>query len=468
MNLWQLFASCIQALRPAFSDERAFAQFVRICAGMLTRTDHAGVTSIVRALDLDPSCYRNLLQLFKSRAWTAEGLTKAWIGWVMRVFGSYKVNGRYILIADGIKAPREGRKMPAVKSLHQESESNSKPQYIMGHSFQAIGLLTNNGTVSWSVPLVARIHEGIKFSNRDKRTLHNKLGTMFREATTAMNTPVRKYLLADAYYACASMIDELLASGDDLVVRVKSNVVAYLAADKQAIKGRGRPKKYGEKIKLMSLFDDKSKFTSDTIIGYGDKDTVVEYCSMDLLWKPVGRVVRFVLVVYPNKGRCILMTTDLELDPRQVIELYAKRFKIETSFKQSVHTIGTFGYHFWSKSMDRIKRRSGNQYLHRKTQDYREAVKEKIESYHKFVAIGIVAQGFMQYLATYFPTEVYSLAQWLRTNTKSGHPSEATVSQALRAALPEFLASTTGTSALRKILTELQRGNRPFTTSKAA
>jgi len=28
-----------------------------------------------------------------------------------------------------------------VKLLHQESESNSKPLYIMGHSFQVFGVL---------------------------------------------------------------------------------------------------------------------------------------------------------------------------------------------------------------------------------------------------------------------------------------------------------------------------------------
>lgn len=468
MNLWKLFGSCAKALRSAFSDNRTFDQFVRVCAGMCTRVDHAGVTSIVRALDLDPSCYGSLLHLFKSHAWSAESLTKSWIGWVMRVFGDYKVNGRYVLIADGIKAPREGRKMPAVKSLHQESASNTKPEFIMGHSFQAIGLLAKHGPVAWSVPLAARIHEGIKFSNRDKRTLHNKLGTMFREVTLAMNTKVGKYLIADAYYACASMVQELFESGDDLVVRVKSNVVAYRRAQQRPVNKRGRPKKYGEKVKLMALFKDKPRFTTGTISGYGNEETEVEFYSEDLLWKPVGRIVRFVLVIYPNKGRCILMTTDLSLDPLQVIEMYTKRFKIEESFKQSVHTIGAFDYHFWLKPMERIKRGSGNQHLHRESQEYREAVKEKIESYNRFVAIGAVAQGFMQYLSTYFPAEVYALSPWLRTRTKSGHPSEATVSQALRDALPEFRASTTDTSALRKILTECQRENRSSAVRKSA
>lgn len=162
------------------------------------------------------------------------------------------------------------------------------------------------------------------------------------------------------------------------------------------------------------------------------------------------------------------MTTDLSLEPLQVIAMYARRFKIEVSFKQSVHTIGAYSYHFWLKEMERIKRGSGNQYLHRESKEYREAIQAKIEAYERFVSLGLVAQGLMQYLSTYFPAEVYAHSPWLRTNTKSGHPSEETVLQALRASLPEFLSSTTGSSALQKILTQWQADPKPTNAGAAA
>ncbi len=226
---------------------------------------------------------------------------------------------------------------------------------------------------------------------------------------------------------------------------------------------RGRPAKYGEKLKLRELFDDESRFSSGIITGYEGERTEVDYCSMDLLWRPVGRIVRFVLVRYPGHGKIILMTTDLRLEPLQVIAMYAKRFKIEVSFKQSIHTIGAYSYHFWLKEMERIKRGSGNQHLHRKSKEYREAVQAKVEAYERFVALGLVAQGLMQYLSTYFPAEVYSHSPWLRTNTKSGHPSQQSVLEDLRVSLPEFLSSTTDTCALKKILTQWQAN--PWTTT---
>jgi len=59
------------------------------------------------------------------------------------------VNGRPALIGDGIKVAKAGRKMPGVKKLHQQSESNTKPEYIFGHSCQAVAVLTQAlGTVT--------------------------------------------------------------------------------------------------------------------------------------------------------------------------------------------------------------------------------------------------------------------------------------------------------------------------------
>ena len=45
--------------------------------------------------------------------------------------------------------------------------------------------------------------------------------------------------------------------------------------------------------------------------------------------------------------------------------------------KQAVRLIGSFAYHFWMQDMNPLRRRNGDQYLHRESQDYRDAVKRK-------------------------------------------------------------------------------------------
>ncbi len=42
---------------------------------------------------------------------------------------------------DVVKQAKEGRFMPGVKKLFQESEYSSKPEYIFGHMFGGLGIL---------------------------------------------------------------------------------------------------------------------------------------------------------------------------------------------------------------------------------------------------------------------------------------------------------------------------------------
>src|SRR5208283_816529 len=142
MSLWMLWWNAIWMLRPAFSHLRTFLWFAAAVAGFTVRTELLGVTSIVRALNLDPRCYNALVDYFHSSAVKLDRLTALWTQLVLRLFPQkLRVNGRYVLVSDGIKIPKCGRKMPAVKLLHQQSDSNTKPEYIMGHSLQAVSLL---------------------------------------------------------------------------------------------------------------------------------------------------------------------------------------------------------------------------------------------------------------------------------------------------------------------------------------
>ena len=193
-----------------------------------------------------------------------------------------------------------------------------------------------------------------------------------------------------------------------MVTRVRSNAVAYTQYDHQGARKRGRPRLYGKKIVLKSLFTDGLAMKQTTSPVYGEKNVTLQYRVCDLLWRPVGRLVRFVVVIHPTRGRCLLMSTDTSLSAMEIIRLYGLRFKIEHGFKQAVRVIGSFSYHFWMKEMKPLRRRNGNQYLHRESSDYRDAVKRKINAYHVFIHAGVVSQGLLQYRAANVPTLVWA------------------------------------------------------------
>lgn len=453
MSLWIHWWNAIWLLRPASSRTRSFMWFTTAVAGLTVRTEMLGVTSVVRALKLHARFYDRLLDHFHSDAIQPDALAALWARVVLRLFPHpLRVNGRLVLVGDGIKAAKRGKKMPAVKLLHQQAECN-KPEYIMGHSLQAVSILMHAAKSVFAVPLAMRIHEGLVWSNRDRRTLLDKMLTLLG----IVDIGQAFYFVADAYYASGKIINGLLDQNNHLVTRAKSNAVAYAPHVQHGPKKRGRPRIYAEKIPLRSLFKDKQALHEAPSPVYGEKNVTLQYRTCDLLWRPAARIVRFVAVIHPTRGRCLLMCTDTTLSTLEIIRLYGLRFKIEHSFKQAVRVIGSLSYHFWMKKMKPLRRRNGNQYLHRESLDYRNAVKRKIKAYHIFIQAGLVSQGLAQYLATVFPQLVWdSFGSWLRTIRPGIPPSELVVATALRQRLPHFLLDTTENNSFAKFILERQ------------
>ncbi|MDQ2946166.1 MAG: transposase [Acidobacteriota bacterium] len=459
MQMWLHWWSVVSPLRAACSRQRTFLWLATVLAGFCTRDDLLGVSSFVRTLGLAARCYQRLLKFFHSEALDLERLTQLWTGQALRLLPVHRFEGRPVLLGDGIKIGKSGRKMPAVKRLHQESDGNTKPEFIMGHSVQVISLLVAAGSSFFAVPLAGRIHEGVKFSNRDQRTLPEKFGVLL----DSLKLGESFILVVDAYYACRFLALQALAGGSHLLSRVRRNTVAHLPPSPlTGPKKRGRPRVFGEKLKLWTSFDaSPEQWQSAMSPVYGERGVTIRFLCRDLLWRPLHRVVRFVLVDHPSRGRLIFIVTDLSMPGIEVIRLYGLRFKIELSFKQALRVIGVYAYHFWMSQMHPLPRRGGTQYLHRKSDRYRNAVRRKIRAYHAHIQIGLIAQGLLQYLAVSCPRQVWAcFGSWLRTIRPGLPPSEFVTRAALRNALPDFLAQRLTVPSFKKFLRDnIELGN---------
>ena len=124
-----------------------------------------------------------------------------------------------------------------------------------------------------------------------------------------------------------------------------------------------------------------------------------------------------------------------------------------THLPSRLRVVGSYAYHFWMQGMTPLRRVSGNQYLHRKSDRYRQQVRRKLAAYHRHVQLGCIAQGLLQHLAlTCGPTVWQLFRSWLRTMHVDRPPSELVVAHALRTSLPEFLAGGPPDAVLAKFL----------------
>ena len=105
------------------------------------------------------------------------------------------------------------------------------------------------------------------------------------------------------------------------------------------------------------------------------------------------------------------------------------------------------------KAIVPIKRRTGDQYMHKKSEDYRNSVRRKLHAYHIFTTTGCIAQGLLLHLSMNHAALVWKkFGGWMRTMNTESAPSEYVTANALRCSLPEFIARSPASHPFVKFL----------------
>ncbi|MGL5718617.1 MAG: transposase [Paraclostridium sp.] len=438
----KLIDDILNEFRDCFTRNATFKWFVTIIIGLMIRTDKLGISSIIRDLSLQPKLYESMIHFFRSSAWRYEIIANRWFEVVKKYTPLHKEGESIILVGDGVKQAKESRKMPGVKKLHQESENSSKAQFIFGHMFGGIGILSNATSKLFCIPLMITLHDGVKnilkWTDDTKRQSSHVVQTI-ENAFDISKVMGNSILLLDRYFLSVNALARLNELNTDnhvtmnIVTKAKKSCIAYSSDFKQK-SGRGRPSKKGAAVKLQDLFDCESTiFIESNIELYGVTETIQYYCT-DLLWgQKLYQKLRFVLVKYKGK-EAILVSTDLNLSPESVIKLYSYRFKIECTFRELKQVLGGFSYQFWSKSMPRIKRylRKGeaNPIETVKCDFAKEKIIDTIKAIEGYVLFSCISMGILQILSIRYSDKIGKV-RYLRTPSK-GVLSEATIATHIR------------------------------------
>ena len=225
------------------------------------------------------------------------------------------------------------------------------------------------------------------------------------------------YLVLDAFFAVGPVFQAAASTEGRLhiLTRAKKNAVGYLPPVPTTKPRQGRKPVYGENLHLAGLFDawpDKFKITRAPVYG---KEETVRYLTLDLLWKPIKGMLRFILIE-DSHGRIVLMTSDLTLQPAAALRLYCHRVSIETMFDSLKNILGALRYHFWSKYLQPLSRRLSKRRAPKPLSSKPEKTKATFEAIEKFVIVQLTVLGTLHLLALRFGPQIHATAHcWLRT-----------------------------------------------------
>ncbi len=152
--------------------------------------------------------------------------------------------------------------MPGVVTLHQDSETQSKPTYYRGHYWGVVGVLVGSLTEAFCLPLEARLHQGLahldagQSSPADRDTQGVMLVQMALDF--ARHHDRLSIVVLDAFFSIGAVFElantvwsiALKQPYLTILTRAKKSYVAYLEPSRQRQSRLDDPKNMAIKLRL--------------------------------------------------------------------------------------------------------------------------------------------------------------------------------------------------------------------------
>lgn len=331
----------------------SFTHFSRLIEGFITQSGCKSVTELNRSHQSEHH-FSTIYDFLKKGKWSHESLSKALFIWFMTTLNRGQ---RLILAIDDTKQFKPHAKVipglcwhadhhrlvkTSVKDKNGEELTATGVVGQNGHCWVALSALLALKPGKWCCfPLKAELFVREKHAGKDFKTKH-ELGLKMLKS---LCSSIRPLLVGDNFYGSKDFVNSTAA---DVLSLLKSNAVAYERPEQQH-SGRGRPKKYGRKIKLAEELDQPERLKSISVEAYG-KTQQVQYAEFMGLLRGHQRPVKIILVKGMRKSNFLLFTNDRKLSAKQMIEYYAARFQIEITFRELKQEMGAFNYRLRSMS----------------------------------------------------------------------------------------------------------------------
>ena len=233
-------------------------------------------------------------------------------------------SGRYAIAFDPSYVAKSGKKTPGVG------------WYWSGCANRAKWGLEIGGLAAIDIDNHTAFHlEAVQTLNSDDQNLSDWYAGVICERKDAL-TSISRYLVADAWFSKKSFTDQIISSDMHLVSRLRDDAdLRYLCKEPPTGK-RGRPRKYDGKIIIDSIDKDYFTFICE------DEESAVY--AAEVYSKALKRNIMLVHVTYSKvsgkDAHKLYFSTDVSMDPNDVLLYYHSRFQIEFLYRDGKQHTG--------------------------------------------------------------------------------------------------------------------------------
>jgi hypothetical protein len=330
-----------------------FGYFIGFIWSLLSMQGRKVVTNIKRNSFFIKKSISSWERFVGEYAWNHLELVQSMLKFLLKKYiGNFIIHGKLLMAVDTTLIAKNSDKMFGTQKWKNHSGNADAGQYISGHHWGLLGIIGKFLTTRYiCFPLLMRIITGKKVNYQwisgengiQRMTFWDIVHAMILEINEWLGYEIR--VVVDAYFSNNSFIAPLMAKSITVITRLRENGVAHLDFEQPVVRKRGRPRKKGKQIKV---FDIKNMVPAQKVevLLYGKTQTVEVYVK-DLLMLDLPQKVRTVLVK-SSKGIIALISTDLTLGAKEIIEIYGSRFSIEICIREMKSNLGLENYQFQS------------------------------------------------------------------------------------------------------------------------
>jgi len=361
-DYWQVMVIALSSVLHQRSAWRLTVIFTAILFAKGRKT----ITSWLRAAGIN-RCYKAYYYFIGSLAQKTENIATELFEIMIRKI--YKNTNTVLAAIDDSPTSRYGPKVQGAGIHRNPTPTPDGRKFVYGHVWVTLSaIVRHNSFGTIGLPLLARMYVKAKDVKTIGLSFKSKTEQAVELAKWAYkccnNLGKQLWLVTDGGFTRASFLKPVIKTGVIVVTRLRKDAVLYAELKQPKKRKRGRPRKYGKRIKLINIVNDPDGWFKIKAFLYGREETK-EVKVFKALYKPAGCMIQ-VLVVRESEG-CFraFMCTDLTASAEQILEAVADRYAIEQNFsdikeiegvgQQQVRTlnsnIGAFHLNLWLHSM---------------------------------------------------------------------------------------------------------------------